>query len=152
MKSIMLQLKRGMTVYEKISVFMSDPPVQLTIKMNGLRLLCDYNRPDLYEEYCDAIREKRFAVWSEGKIKETGKRRKMNMEEAKTIFAYFKELATAKQVIIMTEKRSETWLKCCNEISESHSRLDMHRFERMLENNINALGRELSDKEIKDYS
>ena len=96
-KNIMKRIKRGMSLNEKIAIIMSVPDVKLTINMNGLRLLSYYNRSDLYEEYCDAIREKRFAVWREGKT--TGNRRKINMEEANAIFAHFKELATAKQVI-----------------------------------------------------
>jgi len=94
-KNIMKRIKRGMSLNEKIAIIMYVPDVKLTINMNGLRLLSDYNRQDLYTEYCDAIREKRFAVWREGKTKETGKRRKINMEEAKAIFAHFKELAIA---------------------------------------------------------
>ena len=51
----------------------------------------------------------------------------------------------------MNEKRNDMWLKSCIEISECHSRLDMHRFDRTLENNSNELGRELTDEEIQEF-
>jgi hypothetical protein len=115
-----------------------NPPVQLTIKMNGLQLLCDYNRQDLYTEYCDAIREKRFAVWREGKTKETGKRRKINMEEAKAIFAHFKELAIAGVeitwlVIKMTTEVIDTIVtNCCISLSLNYGVASARMFEECL--------------------
>jgi hypothetical protein len=52
------------------------------------------------------------------------------------------------KVIIMNEKHSEILMKCYNEIEMNHGRHALHRYQRLIENNSNALDRELKDEEI----
>jgi hypothetical protein len=51
----------------------------------------------------------------------------------------------------MTEKCNEIMMKCFNEIEINHGRHALRRYQRLLENNSNALGRELNDQEIQEF-
>ena len=55
------------------------------------------------------------------------------------------------EVIVMTEKSNDIMLKCFMEVEKNHGRHALHRYQRLLENNANGLGRELSGPEIQDF-
>ena len=50
----------------------------------------------------------------------------------------------------MNEKHSEILIQCYNEIEINHGRYALHRYQRLVENNTTALGRELKDEEIQN--
>jgi hypothetical protein len=49
------------------------------------------------------------------------------------------------------EISNETMMKCFDEIEKNHRRHELHRYQRLLENNAHSLGRDLNDKEILDF-